>query len=102
MQTFTDSGCQTPIIFTVLLTRSPQCFTVFWPVFTMIRMSAALPPSQTGLFRDTSGNIRCVIHALEIEESRWQAEGWAPIAESEQAKARRYQCQKCRPNDIPA
>ena len=64
-------------------------------------MPAAIPHSPTGLYWNRRGNIRCEQHALELAQTRWDAEGWAPIPTSEEPKKRRYQCQKCSPYGNP-
>jgi hypothetical protein len=47
------------------------------------------------------GNIRAEQHAQELEQVRWDADGWVPIPESEAPQLRRYQCQKCNPDGNP-
>jgi hypothetical protein len=64
-------------------------------------MSTSIPPSSSGLYWNTRGNIRCESHARDIEPGKWEAEGWVPIPESEEPKRRRYQCQKCSPDGNP-
>jgi len=61
-------------------------------------MSSVIPESPTGLYWNTRGNIRCEIHAREIEPVRWNAEGWVAVPTSEEPRQRHYQCQKCAPD----
>jgi hypothetical protein len=58
-------------------------------------MPGAIPQSPTGLYWNMRGSIRCEPHALEIGQTRWDAEGWVPIPEHEEPQRRHYQCQKC-------
>ena len=58
----------------------------------------AIPRSPTGLYWNTRGNIRCELHAQEIEQARWDAEVWGAIPESEEPRQRQYQCQRCSPD----
>jgi len=57
-------------------------------------MAPTIPPSPTGLYWNTRGNIRCEPHAQETDRDRWEAEGWQPIPEHEQPQRRQYQCQR--------
>jgi hypothetical protein len=67
----------------------PSCLT---------RMPPLISPSPTGLFWNTRGNIRCDLHARDIDATQWEAEGWAPVPLSEKPQSRRYQCQRCSPD----
>ena len=61
-------------------------------------MATAVPNSPTGLYWNTRGNIRCELHAREVEPSKWTAELWEPIPDTEEPRKRRYQCQRCSPD----
>ena len=61
-------------------------------------MPAAVQTSTSGLYWNTRGHIRCEAHACQIEDRQWEAEGWAPIPDAEEPKARKYQCQRCSPD----
>jgi len=61
-------------------------------------MPPLVPTSPTGLYWNTRGNIHCERHARQLESSRWEVEGWAPIPEAEEPQQRGYQCQKCSPD----
>ena len=58
-------------------------------------MPSAIPHSPTGLYWNRRGHIRCEQHALELAQTRWDGEEWAPIPASEEPKKRHYQCLKC-------
>ena len=64
-------------------------------------MPSAIPHSPTGFYWNTRGHTRCEQHAQEIEQLRWDAEGWEPIPETEQPQRRHYQCEKCSPDGTP-
>ena len=64
-------------------------------------MPSAIPHSLTGLYWNTRGNVRCELHAQEIEQTRWDTEGWMPIPAHEAPEKRLYQCQKCSPDGNP-
>ena len=64
-------------------------------------MPSAIPYSPTGFYWNTRGNIRCEQHTQEIEQIRWDAEGWGPIPETDEHSRPHYQCQKCRPDGNP-
>jgi len=61
-------------------------------------MPPAIQSSSTGLYWNTRGNIRCETHARELERQKWDAEGWAPIPDTEEPQKRQYQCQRCSPD----
>jgi hypothetical protein len=69
---------------------------------TVIARSAVppvlVPTSPTGLFWNTRGNIRCELHARELDLETWEAELWTPIPEHEEPSKRHYQCQRCSPD----
>jgi len=69
---------------------------VFEPILPT--MPPSIPSSPTGLFWNTRGNIRCELHARDIDATQWEAEGWAPVPLSEKPQSRRYQCQRCSPD----
>ncbi len=65
-------------------------------------MQRTIPSSQTGLYWNLRGNVRCAHHAEVLDDRKWKAEAWAPLPASENTRVartkRRYQCQQCSPD----
>ena len=58
-----------------------------------------IPVSPTGLYWSIRGNVACAEHANNIEEARWDSEGWAPLPHTSQGlRGRTYQCEYCSPD----
>jgi hypothetical protein len=58
------------------------------------------PPSPTGLYWSVHGEVACADHAPEVEDPRWNLEGWAPAptkvrSGTVQGTQYEYQCQHC-------
>lgn len=54
------------------------------------------PPSALGLYWSIRGEVACEQHTPDMTDSRWTAEGWAPVpVSSGHVHGARYQCQHC-------
>ena len=75
---------------------SPSCVQEVMRVARARGEPAPLRDSPTALYWSIRGSVLCTLHIREVDEQRWNSDGWQPLpATSQGLNGKRYQCQRC-------